>query len=98
VTDWNKFKEIFKTKLSDLSVTGSTHSLKSVEELDAYVELITKAMQDTIMQTVPFCIPSPYKKRWWTKELTKLRHNYCRAECLEFITRGSADWALAYAQ
>jgi hypothetical protein len=96
--DWNKFKETFKTKLSDLYATGLTHSLESAEELDVYVELITKAMQDTIMQTIPFCILSPYKKWWWTKELTKLQHNYCRAEHLEFITRGLADWAQAYAQ
>ncbi|KAI5829285.1 hypothetical protein K523DRAFT_205191, partial [Schizophyllum commune Tattone D] len=41
-------------------------------------EAFTKRMGELI-QVVPMSKPSPYSKRWWTKELTALRKVYKRA-------------------
>jgi hypothetical protein len=80
VTDWEKFNKVLKTKLSDMPATDNIHTLATTDELDAYVETITAILQETIQQVVPLCTLFPYKKHWWTKELTKLCHMYRRAE------------------
>jgi hypothetical protein len=91
VIDWEKSNKVLTNKISDMPATDTIHTLASADELDAYVETITTALQDTIQQVVPLCMPFPYKKCWWTKELTKLCHNYRRAEQHEFVTRSSAE-------
>lgn len=45
-------------------------------ELDATAGRLTGRVSAAIRQLVPVARPSPYGKRWWTRELTALRDTY----------------------
>jgi hypothetical protein len=70
--DWDKFNRVLNAKLSDLPVAANAHVLQLPSDLDEFIGAVTGAIQGTISQVIPLCVPSPYKKLWWTKELTKL--------------------------
>jgi len=35
------------------------------------LKALTLAIMDTVKSTIPKCHPSPYTKRWWSKELSQ---------------------------
>jgi hypothetical protein len=72
VTDWESFGKTLDVKLSGILAVDTTHMLNTTAKLDTYIGSITVAIQDTICQAVPLCTPSPYKKWWWTKDLSQL--------------------------
>ena len=68
--DWNDFR----TKLThNLAAAGPPRPVTDVEDFQTTFTLISAAIQSAADQTVPKIRPSPFTKRWWTKELTDLR-------------------------
>jgi ribonuclease HI len=68
--DWDKFREDLKTQLSEAPPPEPITSHQSLyEECDK----LTKALQETISNTVPTTEIGPHSRRWWTKELSQLR-------------------------
>ncbi|KAJ5819464.1 reverse transcriptase [Penicillium riverlandense] len=45
-------------------------------ELEAAVGSLTRRIGQTVDRLVPVARPSPYGKRWWTPELTRMRDEY----------------------
>ncbi|GKU08808.1 unnamed protein product, partial [Fusarium langsethiae] len=64
---WNAIRERVKKKLSPLPWGGGAQT-----QNDRLMDVVL----DAIHNLVPRAKPSPYAKRWWTADLTKLRRAY----------------------
>ncbi|RKK97848.1 hypothetical protein BFJ70_g17589, partial [Fusarium oxysporum] len=64
---WNAIRERVKEKLSPLPWDGDVQT-----QTDKLMDVVLDAIHDL----VPRAKPSPYAKRWWTTDLTKLRRTY----------------------
>jgi ribonuclease HI len=69
-TDWQELKDILDDELMDLE---PPREINSREELLNALDKLEAAIMRTIDQAVPKKKPSPYAKRWWTKELEMAR-------------------------
>src|SRR5271156_3923815 len=69
-TDWDLFRQILGR---NLEATPFQEHLNSAEEVDAAVAQLEETVFDTMREVVPKSNPSPYSKRWWTKDLDKAR-------------------------
>ena len=65
-TDWEELKNILDKELLELE---APRELNSKEELINTLDKLEAAIMRTIEKVVPRKKPSPYAKRWWTKEL-----------------------------
>ena len=69
LTDWDKFDTELKSKLANVILRDPADAA----DFDLMLEELSGAIESTIKTHVPFANPSPYSKRWWTKELAKVR-------------------------
>ena len=69
-TDWDRFKEALGGRLED--VPANEH-LQDEVQIDAALHRVETAILDTMTEIVPKSNPTPYSKRWWTKDLDKAR-------------------------
>jgi len=74
--DWELMANKIKTYLPPLNM----HTIQTAEELDALSAETTNAIARAIQESAPPRQPSPFSKRWWTEELTRIRAevNYMR--------------------
>jgi exonuclease III len=68
--DWDKFRKTLEEQIRDF---GLPRAIRSQSELDTECTRLTEALQLTIQKEVPTEELGPKSRRWWTKELTKLR-------------------------
>ena len=68
--DWEDFEKELARKLDEL---GPQPRIRTPEDLETTCQKLTKAIQDTIHEKVPEPVVGIKAKKWWTKELTKLR-------------------------
>lgn len=66
--DWKKFQDALQEKLSNIPLPTL---LTSPSAIDQALEELKGTIIATIEQLVPRKHPTPYSKRWWTKELTQ---------------------------
>lgn len=66
--DWAEFNKSLKQELEGVWGAGE---IRSEAELEERVEAISNGILATIDRKVSKARPSPYSKRWWTKELKK---------------------------
>ncbi|KAF6514240.1 hypothetical protein HZS61_006496 [Fusarium oxysporum f. sp. conglutinans] len=64
---WLEIKERVRTKLEALPCGGT---------VQAQTDRLMSVVLDAINDLVPRAKPSPYAKRWWTTDLTRLRRMY----------------------
>ncbi|KAJ3453213.1 hypothetical protein MRS44_018868 [Fusarium solani] len=64
---WNAIRAKVQDKLAPLPWGGGVQ-----EQTDRLMDVVL----DTIHELVPRAKPSPYAKRWWTTDLTRLRRSY----------------------
>ncbi|RYC77765.1 hypothetical protein BFJ63_vAg19361, partial [Fusarium oxysporum f. sp. narcissi] len=64
---WLEIKERVRTKLEALPCGGT---------VQAQTDRLMSVMLDAINDLVPRAKPSPYAKRWWTTDLTRLQRMY----------------------
>ncbi|QRV80135.1 Reverse transcriptase from transposon X-element protein [Ceratobasidium sp. AG-Ba] len=67
-TDWDEFRKKLKTQTDALP----TDRITATRRFNKRLEDLMKAIQTTIEELVPTVKLSPYTKRWWTPELTRL--------------------------
>jgi Endonuclease-reverse transcriptase len=65
--DWPKLVKTLKENLANISPPTE---INSIEEFDIKLKDINDAVQNAVGKHVKLTKPSPYAKRWWTKELT----------------------------
>jgi hypothetical protein len=71
--DWEQFREKLTT---ELAANEQTEEIKTAEELESAVERLENSINKVVNELVPFSKPSPYRKRWWNKELTEARTHF----------------------
>ncbi|RFN45006.1 reverse transcriptase [Fusarium flagelliforme] len=78
---WLKIKERVRTKLEALPCGGT---------VQAQTDRLMSVVLDAINDLVPRAKPSPYAKRWWTTDLTRLRrmYTYWRNQARAYRRRG----------
>lgn len=65
--DWEKFNEVLQTELVK---SPAPIWIENAGELDQVHGKLSLAMLTAIEQCVPEIRPTPYRKRWWSEELT----------------------------
>ena len=68
--DWKKFNTKLKTELAKL---GPPRLLVTKDDFQKAAKGLENAVKQTVKSEVPETRPHPHSKRWWTKDLTKLR-------------------------
>ena len=62
--------------------------IRSKEELENTVNTLVNAIQEAVDEVVPVSKPSPFVKRWWTKELTEIKKTKNKLSRLSYRYRG----------
>jgi hypothetical protein len=70
-TDWEAIRAAFK---QNLATRYTWTSLDTKSQLDQAAEDLVALVNTTLDEMVPRAKPSPYAKRWWTRELSQLRY------------------------
>jgi len=83
--DWNKINDQLKATLRPCQTGGDAR------QLDRDAEYFIKTVADTLQQLDPRARPSPYSKRWWTKDLTTLRQSLTTARNAVTTARRRGD-------
>jgi hypothetical protein len=68
--EWTKIKEDLE------QILKIRPQPENPEDVDNYWSYLQDIIDLPIRRHVPVAKPSPYAKRWWTEELTRLRRNY----------------------
>ena len=69
--NWEAFVKMLTSKLEK---AGTPTRIRTPSEIPSACLKLTEALQETIEEEVPTTEIGIKSKRWWTKELTKLRH------------------------
>jgi hypothetical protein len=69
--DWPELIKDMKTELAKLPIP---HTLRDIPEFETSLEGFMKTLDTVIEKHVPITKPSPFKKRWWSKDLSKMRN------------------------
>src|SRR5277367_1481624 len=67
---WENFSKYLDTQLANIN---PPMTLRTIDRFNEATDNLIRAIKLTIEKTVPISKPNPFKKRWWTKELTELR-------------------------
>jgi hypothetical protein len=70
LVDWAEFNKDLKTRLEEIP---QPTEIQTKEEADRKLKQLSEIVEGTIERHVPLTKPCPYSKRWWNKDLTKLR-------------------------
>ena len=70
-TDWTKLTPALKNELEEIPAPSK---IRSKEELQEKVENLIRIFDQVRNEHVPVSKPSPYQKRWWSKELQQERN------------------------
>ena len=65
--------------------------LRPAAEASTTVSFITKIIHHAITSDVPVAKPSPFTKKWWTKELSDMREHEYRPSSYAYRFRHVAD-------
>ena len=88
MTDWKEFRESLGAKLSRIQTveefTTEADLLEQITKLDA-------AIKEAIKEHVPINKPSLYAKRWWTKDLTKMKKHKERLARISYRKRAEDE-------
>ena len=71
--DWEKYRETLQRKLQEF---GVPNKIRDQVALNRECERLMIALQETTKEEVPTMEVCPKSKRWWTKEIGKLRTHF----------------------
>src|SRR5271168_2977524 len=78
-TDWSYFRRELDKLLENIPLNKQ---LRNAEQIDTALHRVEAAVLNAIDKTVPRSNPTPYSKRWWTKDLEVARRQLRRAALL----------------
>jgi hypothetical protein len=68
-TDWPEFHSGLKARVQKVTLRDP----QNIEDFEAMLDEVTNAILSNMKEFVPISRPSPYAKRWWSKELAQER-------------------------
>lgn len=69
-TDWEEYGKTLTDLLAEQDFAVKSRSANSPESIDAAALILSECMKGAASQAVPVSKPSPFTKRWWTKDLS----------------------------
>jgi len=76
--DWDIFNATLADKLDSIPIPAE---LTSAQEFETAFANLTRAISEAVQEHVPMSKPSPYAKRWWSKDLENERKSVHRLCC-----------------
>ena len=76
--DWEDFGKELESKLKDLNLAGD--SIETIPQFEDKLEKLMSTIAEVKKSKVPTSEPSPFTKRWWTKDLEKKRREVAKLE------------------
>ncbi|KAJ3476748.1 hypothetical protein NLI96_g10952 [Meripilus lineatus] len=70
-TEWKEYGNTLTDLLAEQDFTVKSSTADSPETIDAAANILSECMARAAELTVPVSKPSPFSKRWWTKELSE---------------------------
>ena len=70
MTEWDDFRTQLTTNVEAM---GPPRPIRDKDDFNIVFTLLTSAIQSAADQCVPKTRPSPYARRWWSKELASMR-------------------------
>ena len=84
LADWDDFR----TQLTaNMRAMGPPRHVKDIDDFNMLLTMLTAAIQSAADQCVPKTKPSPFTKRWWTKELSDLRRQKKKLRAKSYCLR-----------
>ena len=81
-TDWKEFN----THLTEVLSPSIPNRIRTEAQFRTRLTALTEALKSTIEAKVPLNSPCPFTKRWWTRDLSKLRKEKNR------LSRNAHKW------
>ena len=69
---WEDFREDLK---AGLDMLATTEEIRDTDEVERRLKNLNEVVMGTIEKHAPIIQPCPYRKRWWSDELTQQRAN-----------------------
>src|SRR5579859_4734714 len=88
-TNWKALKDKIQEYLPPLPEKNTLMTEKAIDE---FANDITNAISKGIAETTPRKKPSPFSKRWWNEELTRLRKELNQSRNIHNRTHSHIDW------
>ena len=88
--DWGAFNAALLTALQEHPLPPA---ILTTVDFDTYLERLNAAIVAAVEREVPFTNPSPFSRRWWSKDLTQLRRQKQHTARASFKQRGNPDHA-----
>ena len=88
--DWQEFDSVLRTQLAERGLPERIHT---VEDFDLYLATLSAAISAAVEAEVPLTKPTPFTRRWWSKELSAMRRDKQRAGQASFRHRGDPSHA-----
>jgi len=88
-TDWKAMKVKLEKHLPPL-LDKNTPATEA--DIDRFASDIVEAVRKAIDETTPRKKPSPFSKRWWNDDLTRMRKELNQARNTHSRTRSNEDW------
>ncbi|PIL37604.1 hypothetical protein GSI_01298 [Ganoderma sinense ZZ0214-1] len=82
--DWEGFERVLRAHLDAHPIAPNIHS---IADFDAHLQRLNEAIAAAVEQEVPLTNPTPFSRRWWSKDLTSLRKQKQRAGRASFKHR-----------
>jgi ribonuclease HI/endonuclease/exonuclease/phosphatase family metal-dependent hydrolase len=86
--DWENYRKKLTPKLRK---SPDQPVINNIEQLNAAVNDLTSALQETTSEVVKRSKPRPDAKRWWNGELIKMKKNLNRLRSVSYTFRALAD-------
>ena len=86
--DWDDFRKTLEMKLA---MVQTVEEFMTEADLLEQITKLDAAIKETIKEQVPINKPSPYAKRWWTKNLTKMKKHKERLARLSYRKRAEDE-------
>jgi Endonuclease-reverse transcriptase len=86
--DWDLFRKTLEQKLATLP---PPEPIETAVQLTTVTDGLMKALVDTVEKCVKRSKPGPDSKRWWTKDLKKMRRKLNRLRAGSYKLRAIAD-------
>ncbi|KAJ6470041.1 hypothetical protein C8R47DRAFT_921903, partial [Mycena vitilis] len=81
---WGDFRKHLVSLLADME---HPDHYASVEDLERAIRQLETAVQETVEATVRMSTPSPYMKRWFSKQLSAMKRASSKLERLAYAER-----------
>src|SRR5882672_7826691 len=86
--DWDKVRKDLAKRLENLSTSDV---IQNEAEFYNRLNALTQAIAETVDKSIPKTRPSPFVKRWWSKELSQKRSEVHRLGRRSYAMRGDPD-------